>query len=426
MALSLRSLNRVSRATKGIVISDVEHHRNRKLQIFNKDELHRQFEINKRTTSWAVLRCYMRHNPEYLSPDDCTKVLASWAAAANSQIGLDKVRRIVNFMHSKRFDLDIRDYHSCIMVAIRENNHQLVISLFNQMFERDFIKPDVTSYNFLMRSYLNNNDLDSLIETFNNCSNFNSDFVGAAHPVSRYMNMDAWAYLIEGYGLSGKIEESLKALRTLKENIKGSPVKLSPVVIQATIKSLGMNKMTDESIKFFEKYCQRPNLFSYNEILRSTINANNVEKTMYYWNRLLDHCIAINVNSNDGLHHLKNKNYSHFKSIFKWKPKQYALLCKPLSESFESMIKFATVNKDEEFMHMLFRYEYYNEVVGIDQFEQYIWANIEFGQYQYSSRLFDLFLNKGYKCSSALSHEIRIINAKLRDGILQSDSNNNL
>jgi hypothetical protein len=147
---------------------------------------------------------------------------------------------------------------------------------------------------------------------------------------------------------------------------------------------------------------------------------------MYYWNKLLDHCIAINHDSDDDLIHLKNKNYSHFISVFKWKPKVLSRFCKPLSQTFESMIKFASVNKDVELMHMLFKYEYFNDIVGIDLFEKYIWANLEHGQYQFCSRLFELFLNMGFKCSNALALEIRIINAKLRDGRIESDSKNNL
>lgn len=125
-----------------------------------------------RTGFWRPFKSIMNTNPEWITPDDCTKTLARLSAHFDPLCAARLAKITVLFMRRQNFKLDLRDYHSLLMISTISNNHVEVVEYFDNMFALDYIKPDVISYNFLMKSHLLNNNLEGLISTFEQCGIF--------------------------------------------------------------------------------------------------------------------------------------------------------------------------------------------------------------------------------------------------------------
>ena len=230
-----------------------------------------------------------------LSYQDHAELLDHLTVHKNPLQACETASIIVKNMLNSQFELKRQVHHSVLTIYLRANNYLLFMSHFDSMPLYFGYKPDLRCFNLLLCLHSQRGDHQGLLKTWKQLLNI--------YPLSKYTNLDGWAFVLESYGGQKDIETVQSIYLALQgNNCVGS------VIYEAFMRACGDCDRLDLVEQAFEKLPigeENDWLGYYDAVIEACIENNNDVKLEKYWNEFLDFCDTVNLKN--GLQKLARK-----------------------------------------------------------------------------------------------------------------------
>nr|KAJ3420655.1 hypothetical protein HK105_005415 [Polyrhizophydium stewartii] len=278
--------------------------------------------------AWFIYR--MLPMPAGLSHDEHSAMLVFLTKQPLPSVAQNQAPTVIAKMREDGHDLDIRNYHSLLTIYLANLNEDKMLETMQQMAKRSRAKPtrsgseksqidgaarhhghlriDVTSFNLLMMLYARLGKLEKLMQTWVQCIEM--------HPASRYVNMDAWAIMIDAYARKGDTQGAMRLYQALKSKLDEMPhLKVPSAIHSAVIRMHGFRKDLDAVVSYFESIRAgsspaatdtmidgdssfvpesiarlQPDQYVYDAIIEACEAAGDLPRAEQYWAELLELC----------------------------------------------------------------------------------------------------------------------------------------
>ncbi len=249
----------------------------------------------------AYRELYASNQSSQLDAEDHTGMLGLLAMSITPVMSAKFTPNVIDNLVKGGFQLDMRDHHLVLAIHYRAKLYDHMIDYFDLMTNTHLVKPSVKSFNFLMAAYTKQNKLHNVIATWKS--------MVTSWPGAKYVNQEAWAWIITAQGQAGKAIEAEKSYHELI--VKVGSQNIQQDVIDAMIATHINSIEQSKGIALFESLNFNPNnpelllnsndglqfskiLQSFDSFIRALFKANEADLAIDYFNQLLEICSIAN------------------------------------------------------------------------------------------------------------------------------------
>jgi pentatricopeptide repeat protein len=257
---------------------------------------------SKPTRNGELFRIYNKiyddGNIKILSHEHHTQMLTLMVMHKNFEMASNYVGNIIENMINSNYKMDIKDHYLCLAVYLKARKYHFVIDHFDSIKPIYHLKPSTACYNLKMAAFCYLNDLDGLVATW-------KEFV-TEYPYLRHINQEGYAFLIEGLGRAGRIDEAVQHYQQISSKFPPSKsndipkIPLSNAVHIAMIRAYGYAGNSELAITVFNEFLLNQQemsqelIYSYDAIIQSLFDSNSPEKALGFYSRISEICRAYN------------------------------------------------------------------------------------------------------------------------------------
>ncbi|KAJ3360114.1 hypothetical protein HDU91_004704 [Kappamyces sp. JEL0680] len=333
-----------------------------------------------------------------LEAEDHTAMLGILALNRNPWLSAKFVANVIGNMTSNGHRLDMRDHHLVLCIYYRSHQFDLMHSYFDRMRNTYLVKPSIKAFNFIMGAYTQQNNVAGVVATWKS--------MVSAWPAAKYVNQEAWAFLILAHAKAGKPQEAEKSFLLISRKVAemGSGKKVDAGVVDAMVSAYIMASKLDQARALFDSLGYTPGglaeavaassrsqdwyrnlLVSFDSIIQSLFDAGEIELAFQYFDRLEGMCSAV-----DAVNGLSETS----RGIEIFESPQYTKRQFPLPSTVDRIIAYYSSQHDPEMVVSV--HKTYATAVRLSPSsnEHAVWAYLDLEQTAAAVQLFDRMLEQ--------------------------------